>query len=76
MDDFLAARLQMTVSFVFPVMVYIEGGQNLTIWNTQAPEKTMTMLLYALLVGIIIILPAFAYLFKVFKFSNEVKGLE
>jgi len=60
----------------FPVMVYVEGGQNLTIWNTQAPEKTMAMLLYALLVGILLILPAFAYLFKVFKFNNEEKALE
>ena len=60
----------------FPIMVYINGEQNLTIWNTQAPEKTMAMLLYALIVGIVIILPAFAYLFKVFKFNHKEKALE
>jgi cytochrome bd ubiquinol oxidase subunit II len=61
----------------FPVMVYISGGQHLTVWNTRAPEKTMYYLLSALLVGIVIILPAFAYLFKVFKFSvTKDKGQE
>jgi cytochrome d ubiquinol oxidase subunit II len=53
----------------FPVMVYTSGGNHLTIWNARAPEKTMEYLLLALLVGILIIFPAFAYLFKVFKFS-------
>jgi cytochrome d ubiquinol oxidase subunit II len=55
----------------FPVMVYISGGQDLTVWNTRAPEKTMYYLLIALIVGIALIFPAFAYLFKVFKFSDK-----
>jgi len=59
----------------FPVMIFIEGGHNLTVWNSQAPEKTMSMLLYALIAGVLIILPAFGYLFKVFKFGNEEKKL-
>jgi len=54
----------------FPVMVYRAGGNNLTVWNTQATEKTMYLLLVSLGVGIVIIIPAFAYLFKIFKFSN------
>ncbi len=55
----------------FPVMVYISGGKHLTVWNTQAPEITMYYLLYALIVGIVLIFPAFAYLFKVFKFRDK-----
>lgn len=55
----------------FPVMIYIEGGNNLTVWNTQAPESTMLFLLYALIVGVLIIVPSFIYLFKVFKFGGE-----
>lgn len=60
----------------FPVMVYIKNGHNLTIWNSQAPESTMEMLLYALIVGVLIIIPSFIYLFKVFKFNNKEKALK
>jgi cytochrome d ubiquinol oxidase subunit II len=54
----------------FPVIINRIHGNHLTIWNTQAPEKTMHYLLIALIAGIVIILPAFAYLFKIFKFSE------
>jgi cytochrome bd ubiquinol oxidase subunit II len=57
----------------FPVMIFMANGPNLTVWNSQAPDKTMTLLVYALLVGIILIFPAFAYLFKVFKFETKGK---
>lgn len=60
----------------FPVMIYIKNGHHLTIWNSQAPESTMEMLLYALIVGVLIIIPSFIYLFKVFKFKDEEKALE
>lgn len=60
----------------FPVMIYIEGGKNLTVWNSQAPESTMRMLLYALVVGVLIIVPSFIYLFKVFKFNNDERALD
>ncbi|HAH22165.1 MAG TPA: cytochrome d ubiquinol oxidase subunit 2 [Prolixibacteraceae bacterium] len=55
----------------FPVMIFISGGSDLTVWNSQAPERTISLLVDALIVGILIILPAFAYLFKVFKFDNK-----
>jgi cytochrome bd ubiquinol oxidase subunit II len=58
----------------FPVMVYISGGQHLTVWNARAPDKTMHYLLIALIAGIVLIFPAFAYLFKVFKFRDEGLG--
>ena len=60
----------------FPVMVYRQEGHHLTIWNSQAPESTMKMLLYALIVGVLIILPSFAYLFKVFKFKSDEKAID
>lgn len=60
----------------FPVMVYIHNGHNLTIWNSQAPESTMEMLLYALIVGVLIIIPSFIYLFKVFKFNSDEKAIK
>lgn len=59
----------------FPVMIFIKGGKNLTVWNTQAPDSTMRFLLYALIVGVLIIVPSFIYLFKVFKFGGEEEKL-
>jgi cytochrome d ubiquinol oxidase subunit II len=55
----------------FPVMVFLKDSAPLTISNTKAPESTMYFLIYALGVGILIIFPAFAYLFKVFKFARQ-----
>ena len=55
----------------FPVMIYISDGPHLTIWNSQAPERTMSLLVYALISGILLIFPAFIYLFKVFKFGDK-----
>lgn len=54
----------------FPVMIFIKGGTNLTIWNSQAPDRTLEFLSFALVVDIVLVLPAFAYLFKIFKFDN------
>jgi cytochrome bd ubiquinol oxidase subunit II len=56
----------------FPVIVYMADGSHLTIQNCQAPEKTMFLLGIALIAGILIIFPSFAFLFKVFKFNNKV----
>lgn len=55
----------------FPVMVYIADGTHLTVWNSHAPQTTIYYLMMALLVGIVIIFPAFGYLFKVFKFGGK-----
>jgi cytochrome d ubiquinol oxidase subunit II len=55
----------------FPVMIFIADGSQLTIWNSRAPEKTMFLLVIALIIGIVLIFPAFAYLFKVFKFDSH-----
>lgn len=55
----------------FPVMIYLSDGSQLTIQNSQAPEKTMVLLVYALIAGVVLIFPAFYYLFKVFKFGDK-----
>jgi cytochrome d ubiquinol oxidase subunit II len=55
----------------FPIMMTFADGSQLTIFNSQAPERTITLLVYALLIGIVIIFPAFIYLFKVFSFEKN-----
>ncbi len=60
----------------FPVMVYLADKNNLTIYNSRAADSTMFMLLWALVVGIIIIFPSIAYLMKVFKLNGNNKVSE
>ena len=55
----------------FPVMVYLSDKNNLTIYNSKAPESTMVMLFWALLVGILIIFPSIGYMMKVFKLNGK-----
>lgn len=54
----------------FPVMIYVSNQEHLTIYNSRAPESTMVMLFWALLVGVMIIFPSIWYLMKVFKFND------
>lgn len=54
----------------FPIIVYLSNHKHLTIYNSRAPESTMVMLFWALLIGNIIIFPSIAYLMKVFKFNG------
>ncbi|HKX28415.1 MAG TPA: cytochrome d ubiquinol oxidase subunit II [Blastocatellia bacterium] len=56
----------------FPYIV--EPG--LTIHNAAAPDTTLRLLLIALLMGLLLLLPSFYYLFRVFKSdsSNRHKG--
>ena len=51
----------------YPVLIQVRGGDDYTFFNTQAPDATLQQLLIALIVGLILIVPAFMYLFKVFK---------
>ena len=56
----------------FPVLIKLNNGISLTFFNTQAPYATLYQLLIALIVGLIVIIPGFVYLFRVFKVkSNE-----
>jgi cytochrome d ubiquinol oxidase subunit II len=51
----------------YPVMIHVQNGQHLTFLNTQAPAATLKQLLIALIVGLILVIPAFVFLFRVFK---------
>lgn len=54
-----------------PVLVRISGGNDITIQNSSAPPQTQYYMLIALIVGILIIFPSMAYLYKTFKFNTE-----
>ncbi len=54
----------------FPVMVEISGAESLTVDNAAAPYKTVFYMVVALIGGLILVIPLFGYLFKVFKFSS------
>ena len=65
----------MQVSFIlagwffiqYPVLLLFKNGEQLTFFNTQAPFATLKQLLIALLIGLVLVLPGFVYLFKIFK---------
>jgi cytochrome d ubiquinol oxidase subunit II len=56
----------------FPVLIEMKNGEQLTFFNTQAPEATLQQLLIALLVGLVLVIPGFVYLFRVFKIKSKV----
>ena len=55
----------------FPVLVKIKDGPDITLQSAGAPPKIQFFLFLALLVGVLIIFPSIAYLYKVFKFGKE-----
>ena len=55
----------------YPVLIQVENGQHLTFFNTSAPDATLRQLLIALGVGLVLIVPAFGYLFTVFKVGGN-----
>jgi len=54
----------------FPELVKLKGGEALTFFNTAAPLATQRQLTFALVAGVLIIIPSIFYLFKVFKTGN------
>ncbi len=54
-----------------PNMIYFQDGSLLTFTEAAAPEAVITQLFYALVVGILLILPFLIYLLKVFKGTKE-----
>ncbi|MDQ4138987.1 MAG: cytochrome d ubiquinol oxidase subunit II [Bacteroidota bacterium] len=56
----------------FPVLVYEKNGNHLTFYNSQAPAATLNQLLIALFVGLLLVVPSFYFLFKVFKKNKGV----
>ena len=74
----IGVSLQVTLVLIgwfyiqFPVLIKLNNGTSLTFFNTQAPYATLYQLLIALIVGLVVIIPGFVYLFRVFKIkSNE-----
>ena len=73
----LAIGLQVTAIMIgwfyiqYPVLINIQQAEPLTFFNTQAPEATFRQLLIALLVGLVLVIPAFVYLFRVFKVKTN-----
>jgi cytochrome bd ubiquinol oxidase subunit II len=55
----------------FPVLVKLKDLKPLTIYNSVAPEKTLFMMITALIVGLALVIPLLIYLFRIFKFSDE-----
>jgi cytochrome d ubiquinol oxidase subunit II len=51
----------------FPHFIIMEGGKNLSLFEAQAPAKTMEALGWALLLGSVFILPALFYLYYSFQ---------
>jgi cytochrome d ubiquinol oxidase subunit II len=58
----------------FPVVVKIQDGNDLTLFNSHAPYATLEQLAFALLVGSGLILPALFYLLKAFKWDANFSG--
>lgn len=55
----------------YPIMIHVKDGQHLTFFNTHAPAATLKQLLIALLVGLVLVIPAFIFLFRVFKVKEQ-----
>ena len=51
----------------FPVLIEVKNSGELTFYNTQAPAATLEQLLIALIVGLLLVIPGFVFLFRVFK---------
>lgn len=55
----------------YPVLVSLNNTEPLTVFNTVAPDKTLLMMIIALIVGLALVIPLLVFLFKVFKFSVD-----
>lgn len=60
----------------FPVLVKIKEGNDITFHSAGAPQQTQLYLLVALIVGVLIIFPSMAYLYKIFKFDKKTGSIE
>lgn len=56
----------------YPVLVRTVN-HDLTVSNTAAPAATQKQLIYALVIGVLIIIPSIVYLFRVFKLTSANK---
>lgn len=63
----IAAILSAWFFIQYPVVIAMKSGEHLTILNAHAPEITLKYLLIALVVGLLLIVPGFVFLYRVFK---------
>jgi cytochrome bd ubiquinol oxidase subunit II len=69
----IAAGLQVTAVMLgwfaiqYPTVINVQNGEHLTFINTKAPDATLLQLLIALITGLLLVIPGFIYLFRVFK---------
>lgn len=52
-----------------PILIHMKDGNNLTLYNSVAPDATLYYLTIALVVGSLSIFPSIYYLFRVVKFN-------
>lgn len=55
----------------FPEVILLKEGSNISLYSAAAPDATLTVLGWALIVGSVIIFPTLFYLIKVFKFDKK-----
>lgn len=54
----------------FPVFIQFQDGTTFSMYNCAAPNSTFRQMVIALIVGLLIVIPAFLYLFKIFKMKK------
>lgn len=60
----------------FPNFIQFKDGTTLSMYNAAAPNSTFTQMVIALTVGLLVVIPAFLYLFKIFKWDNTSKEIK
>lgn len=69
---FQVTMILLAISYAhFPDFVILQGGENLSLLEHMAPQKTMQALAWALLIGSVFILPALFYLYYSFQKKDE-----
>jgi cytochrome bd ubiquinol oxidase subunit II len=54
----------------YPVLIDLSNEADITVQSARAPDSTLFQLMMALIIGLLLVIPALIYLFKVFKFNN------
>ena len=54
----------------YPVLINLSDQPDITVELAKAPESTLLQLMIALIIGLLLVIPALLYLFKVFKFGK------
>lgn len=55
----------------FPTIVRLADGEDMTLFNSHAPEITLSYLGWALILGSLLIFPSLYYLLKIFKIEKN-----